>query len=119
MSGEVVTAGRRLVLSAHFDDAVLSCWAAITSMAGPALVTVATVFGGAPPEGAILVEWDRACGALDPRDVWLERCAEDRAALEPTGAQVLHLPFLDAPYRTGADPRAALTQVLDELVQGF
>ena len=50
---------------------------------------------------------------------WLERCAEDRAALEPTGAQVLHLSFLDAPYRTGADPRAALTQVLDELVQGF
>jgi hypothetical protein len=66
---------------------VLSCWGAIASAVEPAVVTVAKVFGGAPPDGAVLVDWDRACGASDPREAWLARRAEDRAALEPTRAR--------------------------------
>ena len=120
--GEIVTVSRRLVLSTHFDDAVLSCWHAIVARAEPAeavAVTVATVFGGAPPDGADLADWDRASGASSPHDAWLARRSEDRTALETTGAQVIHLPFVDAPYRTGPAPRAGLTEALDELVQDF
>lgn len=98
---------------------MMSCWRPIAATVEPAAGTVATVFGGAPPDGGALADWDRACGASNPREAWSARTAEDRAALGPTGARVLHLPFVDAPYRTGPAPWAAITAALDELVQGF
>ena len=76
---------RRLVLAAHFDDAVMSCWRAITDGGDDVQVTVATVFAGPPPAGCTLGEWDRATGATDPESAWQNRVAEDARALSGTG----------------------------------
>jgi len=56
MDGGLVTISNRVVMSPHFDDAVLSCWRAIAGGEGEGVqVTVVTVFGGAPPAGAALL----------------------------------------------------------------
>ena len=76
-----------------------------------------TVFGGAPPAGAALGDWDRATGAADPQTGWRTRCAEDEAVLTTAGARVVHLPFVDAQYRTAGVPRAAVAAALADLIR--
>jgi protein-L-isoaspartate O-methyltransferase len=112
-----VTGIRRLVLAAHFDDAILSCWAAIGGAADGVEVTVATVFAGAPPAGVELADWDRAAGAGTALEAWEVRRAEDKAVLVGARARAVHLPFVDAQYRSGPVPRAAVAVALNELVQ--
>lgn len=87
--------GRQLVVSAHLDDAVLSCYSAL----GPE-ATVVTVLAGLPPVG-VLGAWDARGGAEDSRVRVLERREEDRLALAPSGAAYVHLDFPDSQY-TGA-----------------
>ena len=50
-----------IILSPHFDDAVLSCWHLLAS-AGEVLVV--NVFAGEPPAGT-LGWWDELAGASD------------------------------------------------------
>jgi hypothetical protein len=117
MNGGLVTVGNRVVMSPHFDDAVLSCWCAITGGGEGVQVTVVTVFGGTPPAGVAVGDWDRAAGAADPQTGWRTRCAEDEAVLTAAGARVVHLPFVDAQYRTEGVPRAAVAAALADLVR--
>ena len=90
-----------VVLSPHFDDAVLSCGGWLARHAG---TTVVTVCSGRPGPG---VPADPACDALVPFDdadrAAEARCAEDRAALEQLDAEQVLLGFLDGAYkdRTG------------------
>ena len=81
-----------VVVSAHLDDAVLSCYSAL----GPS-TTVVTVFAGYPPEGT-LGAWDAAGGATDSRERVKERREEDRRALSASRAAFVHLDLPDVQY---------------------
>ena len=52
----------RLIISPHLDDAVLSCWHAITAAVQPAIVV--TLFAGLPSAAAKVAPWDSASGVL-------------------------------------------------------
>jgi LmbE family N-acetylglucosaminyl deacetylase len=91
------------VVSAHLDDAVLSCY----SVLSPG-VTVVTVLAGFPPAGT-LGPWDAAGGAADSAERIGERRREDRNALERSGAVPVHLEFPDREYvALGVCPRPTL-----------
>jgi GlcNAc-PI de-N-acetylase len=84
-----------VILSPHFDDAVLSCW---DLLAGAGEVLVVNVFAGEPPAGA-LGWWDRLAGASDSAAAVRTRIEEDRQALALAGRRTVNLPFLDSQYR--------------------
>jgi len=84
-----------VILSPHFDDAVLSCWHVLASSSD---VRVVNVFGGEPPRGT-LGWWDRLAGATDSGAAVRMRVEEDSQALALAGCTAVNLPFLDSQYR--------------------
>src|SRR6516164_1263685 len=86
-----------VILSPHFDDAVLSCWQVLEAGGD---VTVVNVFTASPPAGRPVPWWDRLTGARDSIARMAERRAEDRAALALAGCESLSLGLLDDQYRT-------------------
>lgn len=84
-----------VILSPHFDDAVLSCWHVL---AGVGEVLVVNVFAGEPPAGT-LGWWDELAGASDSAAAVRTRVEEDRHALARIGRASVNLPFLDSQYR--------------------
>jgi hypothetical protein len=97
-----------VILSPHFDDAVLSCWHVLAS-AGEVLVV--NVFAGEPPAGA-LGWWDRLAGATDSTAAVHARIEEDRQALALAGRAAVNLPFLDSQYR---QPEQAPGEIVEAL----
>jgi LmbE family N-acetylglucosaminyl deacetylase len=92
---------RRVVLSPHLDDAVLSCWHALDE------ATVLTVFAGVPNSGTA-GWWDSLTGSHDSAARMRERHREDEGALALAGADTVRLEFLDEQYRqNGASPPLA------------
>ena len=81
-----------VVVSAHLDDAVLSCYGSLSPS-----TTVVTVFAGFPPPGT-LGAWDADGGATDSRQRIADRREEDREALLRSGASLVHLDFPDVQY---------------------
>jgi LmbE family N-acetylglucosaminyl deacetylase len=86
-----------VVVSAHLDDAVFSCWSVI---AGSDDVRVVTVFTAVPPPGK-LFKWDRDTDAPDSATRMRERLDEDRAALAVAGRTPVHLGLLEPYYGGG------------------
>ncbi len=84
-----------VILSPHFDDAVLSCWHVLASSGD---VLVVNVFAG-EPEAGTLGWWDRLAGASDSAVTVRARIEEDRQALALAGREAVNLPFLDGQYR--------------------
>jgi len=84
-----------LVLSPHWDDAVLDCWSVLASERD---VSVVNVFAGIPPAGSGGT-WEAVIGVADSSQRARERMAEDERALARAGRKPLHLPLLDARYR--------------------
>jgi hypothetical protein len=84
-----------LLLSPHWDDAVLDCWALLGS---PGDLAVVNVFAGTPVPGR-LTRWDRVTGAVDSSVRTRERATEDAEALAQVGRGAVNLPLLDAEYR--------------------
>ncbi len=97
-----------VILSPHFDDAVLSCWHVL---AGAGEVLVVNVFAGEPPRGT-LGWWDRLAGATDSAAVVRIRIEEDRQALALAGCTAVNLPFLDSQYR---QPNQAPGEIVEAL----
>jgi len=97
-----------VILSPHFDDAVLSCWHVLAS-AGEVLVV--NVFGGEPAAGT-LGWWDRLAGATDSTAAVRTRIEEDRQALALAGRAAVNLPFLDSQYR---QPDQASGEIVEAL----
>src|SRR5215218_6837911 len=94
---------RRVVVSPHLDDAVLSCWHLLE--AGDA--TVVSVFTGVPEPGTS-GWWDRLTGSDDSPGRVRERLREDERALSLAGASSVRLDLLDEQYRrNGASPPVA------------
>jgi LmbE family N-acetylglucosaminyl deacetylase len=89
-----------LLLSPHWDDAVLDCW---EQLSGEEPLLVVNVFAGVP-DAHIATPWDGITGASDAVARSRERMAEDAATLGRVGREPANLPFLDAQYRRGGGP---------------
>jgi LmbE family N-acetylglucosaminyl deacetylase len=90
--------GAVLVISPHFDDAVLSCGLLLSSHPGSCVLTV---FGGRPvtyPNPAST--WDAAGGFRNHDDVVGLRRLEDMAALKAVNAEQAVLEYCDEQYRS-------------------
>ncbi len=96
-----------LVLSPHWDDAVLSCWSVL---AGAGDVAVVNLFGGIPAAGRSGV-WEQIAGARDSAERTRMRMAEDARALAQAGREALSLPVLDEQYRRDAGVRVGLVDL--------
>jgi LmbE family N-acetylglucosaminyl deacetylase len=96
-----------VLLSPHFDDAVLSCWRVLTA---PGELIVVNVFAGVPPAGSPAGWWDRRLGS--PDDAVRTRSEEDRRALSHAGRSARNLGFLDAQYRDGDQPPQPVADAL-------
>ncbi len=90
----------QLLLSPHWDDAVLDCWELLS---GDGEVRVINVFGGSPAPGRLTL-WDEMTGASDSAQRTRERIAEDAEALALAGREPINLPFLDGQYRRPPQP---------------
>lgn len=97
-----------VILSPHFDDAVLSCWHVL---AGVGEVLVVNVFAGEPPAGT-LGWWDRLAGATDSTAAVRMRIEEDRRALALAGSAAVNLPFLDGQYRQSEQAPGEIVEAL-------
>ncbi|MBB5936864.1 PIG-L deacetylase family protein [Streptomyces zagrosensis] len=107
---------RTVVLSPHFDDAVLSLAAVIPRLRGP--VVVVTVYGGEPGPEAAVSGWDERCGFGTPHEAYEARSVEDALALDMLGVSRITLPHPDGPYG-GADQLGHLDQWLRDLPDGI
>src|SRR4051812_3102072 len=94
---------RRVVISPHLDDAVLSCWHVLDG--GEA--TVISVFTGVPDAGTT-GWWDKLTGTDDSPARVRERLREDERAMSLPAAPPTPLDPLDEQYRhNGATPPVA------------
>src|SRR5579859_3860958 len=96
---------RHIYLQPHFDDAALSCGAAIKQQVATGQRTlVITVFGGVPPQDMGISEFALATHAkmslpASAASAVSVRRDEDEAAMGFLGADTLWLDYLDAIYR--------------------
>lgn len=102
-----------VILSPHFDDAVLSCWHVLASAAD---VLVVNVFAG-EPEAGTLGWWDRLAGASDSAVSVRARIKEDRQALALAGRVAVNLPFLDGQYRQSDQAPEEIVRALDGVLE--
>lgn len=98
---------RTLILSPHFDDAVLSCF----HLAGQQC-TVINVFDSLPPADAPMTEWDLRTGSTSARERMIERRAEDASAMSLTAWTALGLGLYRPDTQIG-DVIAALEGVVE------
>jgi hypothetical protein len=101
-----------LLLSPHFDDAVLDCWSVLAS---DRPLTVVNVFAGIPAPGQAGV-WEALTGVADSAERKRARMAEDAAALARVGRTPLNLPLLDVQHRGRAGDSVGLAQIDRALV---
>lgn len=88
---------RALVVSPHFDDAVLSLGQWLTLHPG---TIVATVCSHMPhTDNPLVTDYDTKCGFRDARDAVLSRRVEDHAALAILHADRIELGFTDGAYQ--------------------
>jgi D-aspartate ligase len=112
-----------LVLSAHLDDAVLSCGALLTTLARRAPVTVATLFteAGPPPHTRAARAFLGQCTIGDAAELYEARRREDIDVLTGLGVAHVHLGVSDALFRRReAGPAAArVGRALPEVVHRY
>ena len=107
---------RIVVVSPHFDDAVLGCGRFLAAHPG---ATVITVLGGRParyPDPP--TEWDADCGYSAGDDIVARRREEDRAALSVLQADSVWLEFADHQYlaRSERPSRATVAVALADAI---
>jgi len=86
-----------VVVSPHFDDAVLSCWSLVDSDAD---VEVVTFYTAGPDDPTLITRWDSDTGVTS-RVRMQQRAEENRAALATAGRGVTNLGGLEAQYGDG------------------
>lgn len=94
------------VLSPHPDDAVLSCWRLLTTVADVQVINVFT----AVPVASPVAWWDRLTGAEDAAARMRERLAEDELALARAGRRAVNLDLLDGQYREKSQPASEVAE---------
>ena len=112
-----------LFLSAHLDDAVLSCGALIEALRPTCPVTVATLFTAAtcPPHTLAARSFLRQCSAADAAALFAARQAEDRDVLRELEVEHVHFGETDALFRRRRAPRpgARVGRLVPELVHRY
>lgn len=106
--------GALLVISPHFDDAVLSCGELLARRPG---ATVATVCGGRAPPRTTPPVWDVDCGFDEGDDVMAIRRGEDQAALGMLGARQVVLTERDVQYHPPPGRQRRVTRAIAELLE--
>lgn len=90
-----------LLLSPHFDDAVLS---AGQFMAGRPDTVCCTVFAGTPKDGDnILTDYDKKCGFNSATQAMVYRHIEDENATAMLNSEYFRLDYLDGQYKERDD----------------
>jgi len=111
------------VLSAHLDDAVLSCGALLTTLVERCPVTVVTLFtaAGPPPHTRAARSFLRQCAVPDAASLFAARQAEDGDVLDGLGVAWRHLGVTDALFRARRVPAGldALGRWVPELVHRY
>jgi LmbE family N-acetylglucosaminyl deacetylase len=108
-----------VVLSPHFDDAVMGAGQMLLHHAGQSATTVITVLGGRPPAYPDPPSpWDALGGFQSGDDVVAIRREEDRAAMAVMGATPVWLEFPDHQYLAPED-RPTPEQVAPVLEQAI
>lgn len=94
-------AGKRLFLSAHLDDVVLSCGGMVSTLSErQEEVTIATIFAGVPDPkqlSDLARSFHDECGLGD--DAIRRRRLEDLNAVQRIGVDAIHLDILECLYR--------------------
>lgn len=88
-----------LIVSPHFDDAVLSTG---QYMAGRTDLVVATVLGGTPAHKKVVTTYDQTCGFKNAEEAVSMRRQEDKAAMAVLNAKPVHLDHVDSQYGSEA-----------------
>lgn len=101
-----------LFVSAHLDDAVLSCGGLMAEVTPRHPLAVVTAFTecGPPPHTLAARRYLRQCEAPDAHELYESRRREDRDVLEGLGARVEHLGLRDAMFRR-REVRSAVARV--------
>ncbi len=89
-----------IVLSPHFDDAVLSLGG---FLARNGTQSVVMTFCGGRPSKPVLKPWDKDSGFIDSDNAMNSRIAENERSLKYLGVpekQVINYPFLDSQYQS-------------------
>jgi LmbE family N-acetylglucosaminyl deacetylase len=101
-----------VIVSAHLDDAVLSCFTLLTDPGrvlgsagdtrGPADETprVVNICCGLPPRD-LITDWDKTCGASSSWALVHRRIGEDAELMAKLGVASYYLDILDQQYRSG------------------
>ena len=85
-----------LVVSPHYDDALLSAFHLATAPEATVLTVCA-----AGPSPAVVTEWDTRCGFADSERAMTARALEDDAAFDGLDARREHLDLVEAQYLSG------------------
>ena len=105
-----LSTGAVVIVSPHFDDAVLSCGHLLATRPGSHVVTV---FSGGPRRVVRLPDWDRMSRVFSPGDdVMGIRRREDDDALAVLGARGHRLGLRDSQYGPGWAALRGRTQFL-------
>ena len=105
--------GGVLVLSPHFDDAVMSCGELIGNSPGTIVATVCSASPGADVPAS--PEWDALAGFDTAEDAVLVRREEDRSALATLGAVQAGLGWVDELYRRSLGREKVLAGVISSI----
>lgn len=100
-----------LLISPHFDDAVLS---AGQFMAGRPDVEVMTIFAGFPKD-IELSEYDKKCGFKTSKDAVAVRRFEDREATAMLNATFIHCKFPDGQYNEAVEDDRIAKVILKQI----
>jgi LmbE family N-acetylglucosaminyl deacetylase len=123
LSAAVAAGDPVLVLSAHLDDAVLSCGALLSALVERCPVTVVTLFTAAapPPHTRAARSFLRQCAVPDAAGLFAARRAEDGEVLSALGVTWRHLGVTDALFRSRRVPTAldGLGRRVPELVHRY
>ncbi len=123
LSAAVAAGDPVLVLSAHLDDAVLSCGALLTSLVEHCPVTVVTLFtaAGPPPHTRAARSFLRQCEVPEAEGLFAARRAEDGEVLSKLGVTWRHHGVIDALFRSRRVPAGldGLGRVVPELVHRY
>lgn len=103
---------KTLLISPHFDDAVLSAGQYMAGM--KTRCDVLTVFSEVPKDNKLLTPYDESCGFKTSEDAVVVRRDEDNQALAILGAEAKYLRLLDSQYPGGGSKEDIL-----EALRGF
>lgn len=89
----------KIILSPHFDDAILSAWTAIS----PEDTCIITICGGVPDKNIKVSSSDKKCGFKTAYEAAIERKNEDREVCSILNISYHHMDEFDYPYNNKKD----------------